>query len=77
MEANETWTKIADNVAIPYHPSGITLEYPDANSSITIKQADVVLNTYPLNYVNNYTDDQSLNDLNYVRNSGSPDSITI
>ena len=40
------------------------------NNSVPVKQADVVLNTYPLNYRNNYTEEQSLNDLDYVRAQG-------
>lgn len=66
MTVNETWNKIADNVAVPYDSSGITLEYDGMNNSVPIKQADVVLSTYPLDFVSNYTEDQSLNDLDYV-----------
>ena len=36
------------------------------NGSISVKQADVVLDTFPLNYQNNYTQDQKLEDLDYV-----------
>lgn len=35
------------------------------NGSIAVKQADVVLDTFPLNYRNNYTAQDSLNDLEY------------
>ena len=70
---NDTWTKQANNVAIPYDPSGITLEYDGMNNSVPVKQADVVLNTYPLDYTNNYTEAQSLNDLDYYAFKQSPD----
>lgn len=73
MPVKETWTKIADHVAIPYDPSGITTEYDGMNNSVPIKQADVVLNTYPLDYTSNYTESQSLNDLDYYANKQSPD----
>ena len=64
--ANDTWDKIANNVPIPYDVSGITVEYVGMNNSVPVKQADVVLNTYPLNYQTNYSAQQSLNDLDYV-----------
>jgi trehalose/maltose hydrolase-like predicted phosphorylase len=64
--ANETWTQMANNVQIPYDVSGITVEYEGMNNSVPVKQADVVLSTYPFNYRNNYTEQQSLNDLDYV-----------
>lgn len=35
------------------------------NGSIEVKQADVVLDTFPLNYRNNYTAADSLSDLEY------------
>ncbi|KAI9886287.1 MAG: hypothetical protein M1823_001896 [Watsoniomyces obsoletus] len=70
---NDTWELIADNVPIPYDVSGITVEYDGMNNSVPVKQADVVLNTYPLNYRNNYTERQSLNDLDYYSGKQSPD----
>ena len=36
------------------------------NGSVSVKQADVVLDTFPLNYQNNYTQAQKLEDLDYV-----------
>lgn len=66
QEINETWNEMAENIAIPYDDSGITIEYDGMNNSVPVKQADVVLNTYPLNYRNNYTEQQSLQDLDYV-----------
>ncbi|KAI9889158.1 MAG: hypothetical protein M1814_005749 [Vezdaea aestivalis] len=73
MGANETWANISDNVAIPYDPSGMTIEYDGMNNSIPVKQADVVLNTYPLDYRKNYTTAQSRADLAYYSNKQSPD----
>ncbi|KAI9681218.1 MAG: hypothetical protein M1817_002500 [Caeruleum heppii] len=70
---NETWAKIVANVAIPYDSSGITTEYDGMNNSVPVKQADVVLTTYPLDYEQNYTEAQSLNDLDYYANKQSPD----
>ncbi|KAI9761924.1 MAG: hypothetical protein M4579_000707 [Chaenotheca gracillima] len=73
MDVNDTWTKIANNVAVPYDPSGITSEYEGMNNSVPVKQADVVLGTYPLNYQENYTTQQSLNDLDYYATKQSAD----
>ncbi|KAI9684664.1 MAG: hypothetical protein M1829_000038 [Trizodia sp. TS-e1964] len=73
MEINNTWADIARNVDIPYDNSGITVEYTGMNNSVPIKQADVVLNTYPLDYIYNYTDRQKLMDLDYYANKQSPD----
>jgi hypothetical protein len=36
------------------------------NGSAVVKQADVILNTFPLSYTTNYTTHDSLNDLDYV-----------
>jgi hypothetical protein len=73
LEVNTTWANISNNVAIPYDPSGITIEYDGMNNSVPVKQADVVLNTYPLDYTSNYTAKQSLADLAYYSNKQSPD----
>lgn len=66
LPLNDTWTNISASVAIPYDPSGITIEYDGMNNSVPVKQADVVLNTYPLDYTTNYTAEQSRTDLAYV-----------
>jgi trehalose/maltose hydrolase-like predicted phosphorylase len=42
------------------------MEYTTMNGTTVVKQADVVLVTYPLVYDNNYTAQDSLNDLDYV-----------
>lgn len=70
---NETWNDMALNIGIPYDDSGITIQYLGMNNSVPIKQANVVLNTYPLNYKNNYTEEQSLADLDYYAGKQSPD----
>ena len=36
------------------------------NGSVVVKQADVVLIAFPLGYNDNYTDQDGLNDLDYV-----------
>lgn len=65
LEANETWTEMADNVLL-LRENGVTLEFTTMNGSAVVKQADVVLNTYPLGYSDNYTAENALNDLDYV-----------
>lgn len=64
---NQTWAAQAHDIAFPVAPSNITLEYETMNNSIQVKQADVVLLTYPLDYSqNNYTAADKLMDLDYV-----------
>lgn len=66
MPANSTFADIASNIFISRDPgAGIIDEYTGMNGSISVKQADVVLDTFPLNYQNNYTAQDSLNDLEY------------
>ncbi|KPI43775.1 Acid trehalase [Cyphellophora attinorum] len=63
---NETWIEQAENVLISRdQEADIILEYTGMNGSIDVKQADVVLITYPASYTDNYTDTQSLSDLDY------------
>lgn len=51
---NATWEVQAAAVAIPMDSeTGLILEYTDMPDSIAIKQADVVMLTYPLNNANN------------------------
>ena len=56
---------MADNVLL-IQEDGVTLEFTTMNGSAAIKQADVVMNTFPLDYTDNYTAQDSLNDLDYV-----------
>lgn len=69
MDTNETWDTQAANIYISRSSVGdqgtIIDEYTGMNGSIEVKQADVVLVTFPLNYRNNYTNADSLSDLIY------------
>ena len=73
--ANETWYDQAENVTISKNENAnILLEYTGMNASINVKQADVVLVTYPLNYAGqDYNAGDSLSDLNYYANKQSQD----
>jgi len=72
QSVNQTWAIQAKEIDFPVAPSNITLEYENMNNSIQVKQADVVLLTYPLDYSqSNYTYVDKLMDLNYV-SSQSP-----
>ena len=74
MEANSTYEDIASNVFIDRNAdAGIINEYTGMNGSISVKQADVVLVTFPLNYQQNYTLEDSLNDLEYYAGKQSLD----
>ena len=66
LEPNATWQAMSDNIAYPSAPSNITLEYETMNNSAAVKQADIVLLTYPLDYSDNYTLSDKLLDLDYV-----------
>ncbi len=65
---NATWEVQREAIAFPTSPtSNITLEYQTMNNSVAVKQADVVLLTYPLDFGENYyTTDDKLLDLDYV-----------
>ena len=66
MPKNAIFDEQAANIYISRDASaGIIDEYTGMNGSIAVKQADVVLDTFPLNYQNNYTAQDSLNDLEY------------
>jgi trehalose/maltose hydrolase-like predicted phosphorylase len=66
LPINDTWHAQWQNIAFPSAPSDITLEYQTMNNSVAVKQADVVLLTYPLDYGENYTAAKKLLDLDYV-----------
>ncbi|KAJ5119472.1 Six-hairpin glycosidase [Penicillium atrosanguineum] len=72
LEENSTWDQMADNVLV-IRENDVTLEFTTMNGSAVVKQADVVLNTYPLDYTSNYSTQDSLNDLDYYANKQSPD----
>lgn len=65
QEKNTTWDAMATNVLV-LRENGVTLEFTSMNGSAVVKQADVILNTFPLSYTTNYTPRESLNDLDYV-----------
>lgn len=62
----KTWENKASDVLL-IRENGVTLEYTIMNGSVVVKQADVVLIAFPLGYNDNYTDQDGLNDLDYVR----------
>jgi trehalose/maltose hydrolase-like predicted phosphorylase len=68
LEENSTWDEMADDVLV-LRENDVTLEFTTMNGSAVVKQADVVMVTYPLGYTANYTSKNSLNDLDYVSNS--------
>ncbi|KAJ5640021.1 uncharacterized protein N7484_007883 [Penicillium longicatenatum] len=72
LEENSTWDEMAENVLV-IRENGVTLEFTTMNGSAVVKQADVVLNTYPLDYTSNYTTQDSLNDLDYYAAKQSSD----
>ncbi|KAL4783781.1 glycosyl hydrolase family 65 central catalytic domain-containing protein [Aspergillus varians] len=71
LETNETWTDISGNVLM-LQENGVTLEYTTMNGTAAVKQADIVLVTYPLVY-DNYTAKTALADLDYYANRQSAD----
>ncbi len=66
LPINDTWQTQWENIAFPSAPSNITLEYQTMNDSVAVKQADVVLLAYPLDYGENYSAADKLLDLDYV-----------
>lgn len=66
VETNSTWKQQQENIEFPSATSNITLEYQTMNNSVAVKQADVVLLTYPLDFNQNYTEADKLLDLDYV-----------
>ncbi len=63
---DDTWKAQAENIFIDRNAdAGIILEYTGMTGSISVKQADVILDTFPLNYQRNYTAKNSLSDLEY------------
>ncbi|KAL2833756.1 glycosyl hydrolase family 65 central catalytic domain-containing protein [Aspergillus cavernicola] len=71
VEPNETWAEISDNVLV-LRENGVTLEYTTMNGTAAVKQADIVLVTYPVVY-DNYTAETALTDLDYYANRQSSD----
>ena len=66
MEPNATFDEQSANIFISKNSeAGIIDEYTGMNGSIAVKQADVVLDAYPLNYQKNFTSLDALNNLDY------------
>ena len=66
LPENSTFEEQAANIFISRNGNaGIIEEYTGMNGSISVKQADVVLDIFPLNYQDNYTTTDRLNDLTY------------
>lgn len=58
---------MSENIEFPTAPSDITLEFQTMDNNVNVKQADVILLAYPLDYdQNNYTAADKLLDLDYV-----------
>ncbi|KOS20950.1 Acid trehalase [Escovopsis weberi] len=72
LPQNETWNEMAENV-LTLRENGVTLEFTTMNNSAVVKQADVIMLTFPLSYTDNYTTENSLNDLDYYALEQSPD----
>ncbi|KAJ5726807.1 Six-hairpin glycosidase [Penicillium malachiteum] len=72
LEENSTWDEFASNVLV-LRENGVTLEFTTMNGSAVVKQADVVLDTFPLDYTTNYTTEDSINDLDYYAAKQSSD----
>lgn len=67
MNVESNWSAIANNLAFPFAPSGLLTEFLGANNTAVIKQDDVDLINYPLDYTSaNYTREDKLNSLDYV-----------
>ncbi|KAL8804793.1 MAG: hypothetical protein Q9182_002385 [Xanthomendoza sp. 2 TL-2023] len=63
---NSTFDEQAENIFISRNAdAGIIDEYSGMNGSISVKQADVVLTIFPLNYQDMYTATDRFNDLTY------------
>jgi trehalose/maltose hydrolase-like predicted phosphorylase len=77
LPINDTWQTEWENIAFPSASSNITLEYQTMNDSVAVKQADVVLLTYPLDYGEDYTADDKLLDLDYVCIQSIPEDMGI
>lgn len=54
-EVDPQWVDVSNKILIPLAESNITLEYSGMNASAKIKQADVMLMTYPLGYITDET----------------------
>lgn len=73
QKQNTTWDKQASALEIPINDDGdITLEYTGMEGDISIKQADVILRTYPLDNHEDYPLSNQIADVNYYAAKQSP-----
>ncbi|KAK7203219.1 glycosyl hydrolase family 65 central catalytic domain-containing protein [Myxozyma melibiosi] len=71
-DANEKWADVEEKIYIPVDRSAdIVLEFSGMNGSAEVKQADVVMLDYPLEYSSTFQ--QSLNNLDFYAMAQSPD----
>lgn len=78
LEQNQTWNEMAESVLVLRDAvADVTLEYTTMNGSTLVKQADIVLNTFPLRYTDEYSPQNALSDLDYVccNNSVFPSKV--
>ena len=67
VQVDSNWSTIAADIALPFAMSGILTEFRGANNTAVIKQDDVDLINYPLDYSSdNYTQADKLDSLDYV-----------
>lgn len=67
VEVGSNWSAIASDIALPFAPSMLLTEFRGANNTAVIKQDDVDLINYPLDYSSeNYTQQDKLDSLDYV-----------
>ncbi|XWW97882.1 hypothetical protein V2A60_005878 [Cordyceps javanica] len=72
LEPDTMWEEMANTIVF-LRENNITLEYTTMDDNVVVKQADVVLDTYPLHYTHNYGPEDSLNDLDYYAAKQSAD----
>lgn len=65
LKENATWNEMAANVLV-IRQNNVTLEYTTMNNSVVVKQADVVLDSFPLEFTDKYGPGEALGDLDYV-----------
>ena len=74
MPVNDNYSEVSSNIYISRNEeAGIIDEYTGMNGSIAVKQADVVLDIFPLNYQQDYTYANGLADLEFYAGKQSLD----
>lgn len=70
-ETADLWQDVVDNIYIPYDAdAGIIPEFNGMNGSVEIKQADVTLINYPIEF--QFNTSQARKDSDFVSIIGSP-----